>query len=60
MMTKQNKFTCNIRIPKQTHEQLKQKCEKEGRIIGAYVDMVLKEAISKENTTEVSRTASEG
>jgi hypothetical protein len=53
MSTTQNKNTSNIRIKKQTHEQLKILCKREGWLIGGYVDKILKTAIlqtQKDNT----------
>ena len=41
MTTSINSHTCNIRIPKQTHEQIKNKCKREGRLMGAYVNTIL-------------------
>ena len=48
MTNRNDKPTCNIRIPEQTHKAIKLKCKIEGRIIGAYVDMILKRAISED------------
>ncbi len=60
MTTNRNKLTSNIRISKQTHELLKQKCKEEGRIMSVYVDMVLKESMLEGRITKESRLASEG
>ena len=54
MTTLVNKPTCNIRIPKQTHEQIKNICKREGRLIGAFVNIILNKAISEEKAREVS------
>ena len=47
MTTLQNKRTCNVRIPAETHEQIKVKCESEGRIIGAFVDRILRDSLRR-------------
>jgi len=47
-MTKIHKnSTCSIRIPAETHEQIKVKCESEGRIIGAFVDRILRDSLRR-------------
>ena len=52
-MTKMQELpTCNIRIPKQTHEMIRLKCKKEGWLMGAYVDKILNKAISKDGMKE--------
>ena len=48
-------LTRNIRIPQPTHEEIKQKCKKEGRLMGAYVDMILNRAMSDEKIEEASK-----
>ena len=52
---KHSKLTRNIRIPQPTHEKIKSKCKKEGRLMGAYVDMILNRAISDEKIEEASK-----
>jgi len=45
--------TQSIRIPTQTHTLVKQKCNKEGRIMGAYVNQVLLGAITKHSKKQL-------
>jgi hypothetical protein len=59
MSNNQNELTKNIRIPTETHEAIKQKCKDEGRLMGAYVDGVLKNAITG-NNTEMALAGAEG
>jgi hypothetical protein len=55
-MTKTHRqLTRNIRIPQPTHEEIKRKCKKEGRLMGAYVDMILNKAISDEKLEEATK-----
>ena len=55
-MTKTDmQLTRNIRIPRQTHEKIKSKCNSEGRLMGAYVDMILNRAISDEKLEEATK-----
>jgi len=44
--------TCNIRIPKQTHEIIRLKCKKEGWLMGAYVNKIINNAISSDRIKE--------
>ena len=55
MVKENNTQKSNIRILKHTHEIIKLKCKKEGRLMGAYVDMILNRAISDEKLEEASK-----
>ncbi len=48
--------TSSIRILKQTHEKIKSICKQEGRLMGAYVDLILNKAMSDEKINEVKQS----
>ena len=45
MVDSQSGATCNVRVPAETHKKIKEKCRVEGRLMGAYVDRVLRKAL---------------
>ncbi|MBT4398660.1 MAG: hypothetical protein HN936_08850 [Bacteroidetes bacterium] len=49
MTTKQNKLTRNIRIPVKLHSKLKGICEREGRIMSAFVTSILEDRITEDS-----------
>jgi hypothetical protein len=53
MKNKSELGTQSIRIPTQTHTLVKQKCNKEGRIMGAYVNQVLLGAITNHSKNQL-------
>jgi hypothetical protein len=55
MVNENNAQKSNIRILKHTHGIIKLKCKKEGRLMGAYVDMILNRSIADEKLEEASK-----
>jgi len=55
-MTKENKYTRNVRISEKLHEQLKNICDRDGLIMGSFVGRAVKAAIGeldrKQNDTK--------